>query len=287
MKRILVTGAEGQLGQSLQDIISDYPDFDVSFTDVEDLDLLDTEAVEQYLKEYQPDVIINCAAYTAVDQAESDEQNAMRLNADVPEMLGSLAAEKGIRLVHISTDYVFDGKANTPYTETQSTAPVTVYGRSKREGEQRLLAALNDALILRTSWLYSPYGKNFLKTMLRLGSEKEQLKVVQDQLGSPTWAGHLANGILHIISRWVKSGVWLGGIYHFSNQGVCSWYDFAWQIMYENSLDCHIHPVGSESFPTSAKRPHYSVLDKTAFEKDFHFIIPHWQTGLRECLNEM
>jgi dTDP-4-dehydrorhamnose reductase len=287
MKKILVTGANGQLGQSLQDISDRYIDFDFRFTDVDELDLLDARAVEQYLTKNQPHAIINCAAYTAVDQAESDEHNAKRLNAEVPEMLGRLAAEQGVRLVHISTDYVFNGKANIPYQESDPAKPVTAYGRTKLEGEERLQNALPDALILRTSWLYSPYGKNFLKTMLRLGSQKEQLRVVHDQVGSPTWAGDLAAGIMHALSLWKAENAWKGGLFHFSNQGVCSWYDFAWQIMQENLLDCDVRPVTSDEFPTPATRPAYSVLSKEKFEYTFAYKIPHWQESLFECLQMM
>ncbi|HKK68546.1 MAG TPA: dTDP-4-dehydrorhamnose reductase [Bacteroidales bacterium] len=287
MKKILVTGANGQLGQSLQDISDNYPEFDFRFTDVHELDLLDVDAVKSYVADFKPSVIVNCAAYTAVDAAEKDDENALILNAGVPVLLGKTAVENGIKIIHISTDYVFDGSGNIPYRETDIASPVTVYGRTKLEGEDRLSEVLPDALILRTSWLYSPYGKNFLKTMLHLGSQKEQLNVVHDQIGSPTWAGDLAAGIMHVLLQWKNGCDWKGGLYHFSNQGVCSWYDFAWQIMQENSLDCDVRPVTSDQFPTEAKRPAYSVMSKAKFENAFDYKIPHWQEGLLACLFEM
>ncbi|MFO7790140.1 MAG: dTDP-4-dehydrorhamnose reductase [Bacteroidales bacterium] len=284
MKKILITGAKGQLGSSLKERENDIIYANCIFTGREKLDLSDEKAVTSFFISEKPDIVINCAAYTAVDKAESETDNAKLLNADVPGFLGELCNQHNAKMVHISTDYVFSGEANRPYREKDTANPVTVYGKTKFQGEQNLQKQLPDALIIRTSWLYSPYGGNFLKTMIRLGKEKDKINVVYDQVGSPTYAGHLADAIIHVINRWHETKKWEGGIFHFSNQGVCSWYDFAWQIMQHAHLKCHVQPVTTEQFPTPAKRPPYSVMSKAAFENSFNYAIPHWQEGLEACL---
>ncbi|MEA3448878.1 MAG: dTDP-4-dehydrorhamnose reductase [Bacteroidota bacterium] len=287
MKKILITGGNGQLGSSLKEREDKFTNAACMFTDIDALDLLDKQAVQDFFDARKPDIVINCAAYTAVDKAEVDTDNAKMLNADLPGFLGELCNQHNAKMVHISTDYVFSGEVNRPYTETDAANPVTEYGKTKFQGEQHLHKQLPDALILRTSWLYSPYGGNFLKTMLRLGKEKDKINVVYDQVGSPTYAGHLADGIIHVINRWHETKNWESGVFHFSNQGVCSWYDFAWQIMQHANLKCHVQPVTTDQFPTPAKRPPYSVMSKAAFENTFNYAIPHWQEGVAGCLKRM
>jgi len=271
----LVTGCNGQLGTALQTILKDK----AVYIDRNELDLTDEEAVKKYLTNNPFDFIINCAAYTAVDRAEGDEENTHKVNALAPLYL----AKYGKRIIHISTDYVFDGTNYKPYTEADETKPISVYGKTKREGELNVLAHAETAIIIRTAWLYSPHGGNFVKTMRKLGSERESLNVVFDQIGSPTNAYDLAETIATALPQ-IKAGE--KEIYHFTDEGVCSWYDFATEIMTQSKLNCKVYPIESKDYPTPAARPHYSVLNKTKIKHRFNINIPHWKEGLAKCLKQ-
>ena len=284
---ILITGANGQLGHEMRNVLADNQRFNAVFTDVAGdnivtLDITDEAAVEQMVSNHNIKVIVNCAAYTAVDAAEDNEPLAARLNADAVGILARVAKRHGARMVHISTDYVFDGQSCIPYSEEMPTCPQSAYGRTKLDGERQLLNALgDDAVILRTAWLYSPYGKNFVKTMLSLGKDKPALKVVFDQVGSPTCARDLARAIVTVLS----AEQWHGGIYHFSNEGVISWYDFTKAIhLLAGITTCDVQPCHSDEFPAKAHRPAYSVLDKTKFKTTFGVTVPYWLDSLKETL---
>lgn len=284
-KRILVTGANGQLGSEMRRMGGASPN-DYIFTDVEELDITNREAIIAYGGEQGFDVVVNCAAYTAVDRAEEDEATARKINADAVANLAHAAKMWGAMLFHISTDYVFSGEGNTPRSEDMEVNPLGAYGRTKLQGEQAIAKEGCQAIIIRTAWLYSEYGNNFLKTMLRLTSEKPQINVVVDQVGSPTYAGDLAMTIFAIIEHDMYHGK--QGIYHFSNEGVCSWYDFAVEIARAVGNDkCQISPCSSEEFPSKVKRPHYSVLDKTKIKKTFGVDIPHWRESMIYCLKRL
>jgi dTDP-4-dehydrorhamnose reductase len=271
----LVTGANGQLGTALKTLLQDK----AVYIDREALDLTDETAVKNYLADKDFDYIINCAAYTAVDRAEGDAENAHKVNALAPLYL----AKYGKRIVHISTDYVFDGSNHTPYTEDETPHPVSVYGKTKREGEINILNTAETAIIIRTAWLYSPHGGNFVKTMRKLGSERPTLNVVFDQIGTPTNAYDLARAIVAILPQ-IKNGE--KEIYHYTNEGVCSWYDFALEIMKQSCLKCQVLPIESKDYPTPAARPHYSVLNKAKIKQRFNLTIPHWTEGLTSCLKQ-
>ncbi len=280
---ILITGSNGQLGNEMRVLSKKHPNHHYFFADVlvaEDvhlLDITDTQAVASFVETNAIDLIVNCAAYTNVDKAEEDEATAMRINAEALSVLGS----QGVRVIHVSTDYVFSGDEHVPCRETDSVAPRTAYGRTKYEGEKRLLAVCPEAVILRTAWLYSTFGNNFVKTMIRLGKEKESLGVVFDQIGTPTYAADLANAIFTVI----ESPVWHPGIYHFTNEGVCSWYDFTLAIHELAGIkNCRVSPILSEEYQYKTPRPHYSVLDKSKFKKTFGVEIPYWLDGLRRCM---
>lgn len=273
-KKILVTGSKGQLGTELLKLLPD-----AVFADIRELDITNSGSVIEFVKINGIETIINCAAYTAVDKAEDNPKIAYAINAEGP---GNLAAT-GCRLIHVSTDYVFDGSGCRPYKETDPTNPVSVYGKSKLEGENKVLSQSENAIIMRTAWLYSSTGNNFLKTMLRLGRERTSVGVVVDQIGSPTFAGDLAEAICHILPRMNKDTT---GIYHYTNEGVCSWYDFAWEIMNESGYDCRVHPLTSNEYPTRAKRPSYSVLSKSSVKKTFDLEIPYWKESLKKCLKQ-
>ena len=284
---ILITGANGQLGHEMRNVLADDQRFNAIFTDVAGdnivmLDITDEAAVEQIVSDRSIQVIVNCAAYTAVDAAEDNEPLAARLNADAVGILARVAKRHGARMVHVSTDYVFDGQGCIPYTEEMPTCPQSAYGRTKLDGERQLLNALgDDAVILRTAWLYSPYGKNFVKTMLTLGKDKPALKVVFDQVGSPTCARDLARAIVTVMS----AEQWHGGIYHFSNEGVISWYDFTKAIHQLAVITtCDVQPCHSNEFPAKAHRPAYSVLDKTKFKATFGVTVPYWLDSLKDTL---
>lgn len=271
----LITGSNGQLGTELSKLLPE-----AILTDVNDLDITDEEAVKNYVKKNNINTIINCAAYTAVDKAEDDEQVATKINVDGPRNL----ALSGASVVHISTDYVFDGSAHKPYQPEDKANPVSVYGRTKLAGETEVLKYAQKAVIIRTAWLYSSYGNNFVKTMLRLGKEKESLNVVADQIGSPTYAADLAAAIVKILPQMSLENK---GIYHFTNEGVCSWYDFAHKIMELAGLDCKVNPIPSSAYPTKANRPFYSVLDKNKIKNTFNIEIEHWEDSLKKCLKDL
>ena len=282
---ILVTGANGQLGREMQRLGAVSPN-NYLFTDVAELDITDAAAVRTRVAEHGIDAIVNCAAYTNVERAEEDEAAADLLNRQAVENLARAAAEAGALLVHVSTDYVFDGRASEPYTEESPTAPLGAYGRTKRAGEEAVVKAGCRYLILRTAWLYSEYGNNFLKTMLRLTAERESLNVVFDQVGTPTYAGDLALAIFSILEGGLDRGN--EGIYHFSDEGVCSWYDFAVEIARATGRDrCRIAPCRTAEYPTKAPRPAYSVLDKSKLKQTFGIEIPHWRESMFYCLKRL
>jgi len=274
---ILITGSNGQLGNEMRVLSASHPKHTYFFTDVEELDITDRKAVSAFVEAKTIDLIVNCAAYTNVDKAEEDEATAMKINADALTVLGS----QGVKVIHVSTDYVFSGDEHVPCRETDPVAPRTAYGRTKYEGEKRLLAVCPEAVILRTAWLYSSFGNNFVKTMIRLGQEKEKLGVVFDQIGTPTYAADLAQAVFTVI----ETPVWHAGIYHFTNEGVCSWYDFTLAIHELAGITkCHVSPILSEEYQYKTPRPHYSVLDKSKFKKTYNVTIPHWMDGLLRCV---
>ncbi|MDL2262659.1 dTDP-4-dehydrorhamnose reductase [Bacteroidales bacterium OttesenSCG-928-I21] len=285
MKHILITGSNGQLGKKIKDVAVNYNNLKFIFIDIEDLDISNSIGVNNFFDTTNVDLIVNCAAYTAVDLAETEQKIAHAVNASAPQILAKIASRKKIKLLHISTDYVFDGEKNTPYSESDITNPLSVYGKTKLEGEQNIIEENADAIIIRTSWLYSEYGNNFAKTMIRLGKEKEFLKVVFDQTGTPTYAGDLAEIILFIADKYFKEDFWAAGTYHFSNQGVCSWYDFAVKILKHLKINTEIFPVLSNEFPTVAIRPKYSVLNKSKISQTYNFKIPHWEDSCEKMLN--
>ncbi len=287
---LLITGANGQLGHEMRNVLADDRRFNAIFTDVagEDiatLDITDEQAVEQIMAANAIDIIVNCAAYTAVNAAEDNEPLAARLNAGAVGILARVAKRHGVRMVHVSTDYVFDGQGCIPYTEDMATNPQSAYGRTKLEGERQLQEALgDDAVILRTAWLYSPYGKNFVKTMLTLGKDKPALKVVFDQVGTPTCARDLARAIVTVMT----ADQWHGGIYHYSNEGVISWYDFTLAIhRLAGITTCDVQPCHSDEFPAKAHRPAYSVLDKSKFKTTFGVTVPYWLDSLEATINQL
>lgn len=285
MLNILITGARGQLGSSLRQLGSVSPNNYLA-TDVAELDITDAGAVLQTVKEQRIDVIVNCAAYTNVERAEEDEARADLLNHKAAAYLAAAAQETGATLIHVSTDYVFDGTAHTPYTEDGTPSPLGAYGRTKLAGERAVMASGCRYLIFRTAWLYSEYGNNFLKTMLRLTSERDTLQVVFDQIGTPTYAGDLALALFSIIESERYAGN--EGVYHFTDEGVCSWYDFATEIAAAAGHDkCRIIPCHTSEFPTKATRPAYSVLDKTKFKETFRMDIPHWREAMIYCMKRL
>lgn len=268
---LLITGANGQLGTELKALLPDA--FGV---DMPDLDITDETAVKRFVDEHGVDTIVNCAAYTAVDKAEDEPEKCRAVNVDGVANLG----KSGAKVVHVSTDYVFDGLGHRPYVETDATNPVSVYGITKRDGEEALKSAADTCAIVRTAWLYSPFGNNFVKTMRRLGAERDGLNVVFDQIGTPTYAADLARAIVDLLPQ-IKDGT--KETYHFSNEGVCSWYDFAREIMKLSGLKCRVNAIESAQYPTKAKRPFYSVLNKAKI-KSMGINVPHWQESLEKCL---
>lgn len=286
--KILVTGAYGQLGNELKELSVNYTNWQFLFTDIDSLDITDKKEVESFFQEKKPDFVLNCAAYTAVDQAETDRNAALKVNANAPGILAAAAKKHNAGFIHISTDYVFDGRSFKPYEEIDPVNPESVYGKTKLAGEHAVRGENSSAVIVRTSWLYSTFGNNFVKTMLKLGQERETLKVVFDQVGTPTYAGDLARVLLKIADVYNKKPEqFIPGIYHYSNEGVASWYDFAHAVFEQTQIKCKILPVISGEFPTIAKRPHYSVLNKSKIKATFNLEIPYWKNSLKLCINKL
>ena len=285
---ILVTGSNGQLGSEIKDLVTNYKDFNFFLRDLPELNICDAEALNTFIFNQNINAVINCAAYTAVDQAEEDVEIAEQVNSiGVLNLVNALKKVNG-KLIHISTDYVFDGNSFLPYQELDELNPIGIYGETKRAGELVILNSSIDALVIRTSWLYSAYGNNFVKTMLKLGHERDELEVIFDQVGTPTYASDLAKTCLDILLDKSSENISMNGkIYHYSNEGVTSWYDFAKAIMELGSIDCKVRPIETKDYPTPAKRPHFSVLNKTKIKKDFNIEIPYWRDSLDKCVEKL
>lgn len=281
---ILVIGASGQLGQELR-VVAEGSAQHYTFASRSELDVTDQLAIRHFVQDHHIDTIINCSAYTAVDRAEDEPEEADCINHQAVAALAALAKAQGLYLIHISTDYVFAGDSHRPITEEETPRPQSVYGRTKLLGEDAIRRAGCRALILRTSWLYSTYGANFLKTVCRLMQERQELSIVFDQIGTPTYARDLARFIVSYLEQ--DKGTRQEGTYHFSDEGVASWYDFAEAIRHRMGYSCQLHPIRSEQYPTKATRPSYSVLDKAKLKRDFGITLPHWQTSLEDCLNQL
>lgn len=283
MKKVLITGCNGQLGSCLRREIGNDPEIEATYTDYDTLDITNREAVDRFLGDNKFDIIVNCAAYTAVDKAETDEILASALNTGAVGNLGEAAAKNGSKVIHISTDYVFSGQGFRPYEENDEPYPQGIYGRTKLEGEALLTSFCQNALIIRTAWLYSEFGKNFVKTMLSLAETRPEINVVADQIGTPTYAGDLAAAIHSIINN----DNWTPGIFHFTNEGVASWYDFTKAIFEIGGKTVKVNPVPTSAYPTPAKRPLYSVLNKQKIKATYGLDIPYWRDSLRKCMANM
>lgn len=281
MTRILVTGGKGQLALSIDKVSRLYSNLEFIFTDVENLDITNKKEINSFFKKYSIDYCINCAAYTAVDRAESEVALATRINVEGVRNLAESCKEYSVTLVHISTDFVFDGNSSQPYMESDSCSPLSVYGQTKLDGERVIQKSLKNYFVIRTSWLYSEFGNNFMKTMLRLGGEKTELNIVNDQLGTPTYAEDLARVLLKIIES--RSSDF--GLYHYSNKGVASWHDFAKEIFELEKIEINLSPILTLKYPTPAERPKYSVLDKAKIQNNFGVTIPFWKDSLESALN--
>lgn len=280
---ILITGCNGQLGNEMQLLESQYPQYQWYNTDVQELDISNQQAIEQFVAAHEIDGIVNCAGYTAVDKAEENEELCAMLNQQAPAYLAAAVEKRGGWMVHISTDYVFDGTHHSPYVETDEPCPNSVYGRTKLAGEQEVMQHCKRSVIIRTAWLYSTFGNNFVKTMIRLGKERPELGVIFDQIGTPTYAGDLAKAIMAVVEKGI-----MPGIYHFSNEGVISWYDFTKAIhRLAGITTCHVRPLHTAEYPTPANRPHYSVLDKTKIKTVYGIEIPYWEESLKDCIEKL
>lgn len=277
---VLVTGGNGQLGQALQFVAPDFPDVTFHFAASSEADITDTSSLSSAFERIKPDICVNAAAYTAVDKAESEPEQATLINVVGARNLAETCLRYDVTLIHISTDFVFDGQKRTPYQESDATNPTGVYGQTKRDGEQAIVQVGGKYFIIRTSWLYSQFGANFMKTMLRLAGERDTISVVNDQVGTPTHAVDLARAIVAII----RSGNTHYGIYHYSNEGVASWYDFARKIFEVNDIRINVKPIATTEFPTPAKRPAYSVLDKSKIKDVFQIEVPDWETSLKQTV---
>ncbi len=290
MKNILVTGGDGQVGMELQNLQAHYPKFTFRFTDAKDLDITDVAAINQYFDGFRPDYIYNCAAFTAVDKAEEVVGLALKVNTLGAENLAKAAKKYGSKLFHISTDYVYDSSQNTPYIEGDSAHPGGIYAITKYLGDKAVLDIHPSSIILRTSWVYSSYGHNFVKSMQKFGVERDQLNIVYDQIGTPTYAHDLAKAMLDITqkleSNELESSV-AQGVFHYSNEGVASWYDFAVAIFDLEGIECDVQPILSKEYPTPARRPPFSLMDKGKFKATFGLPIPYWRESLVACLKEL
>ena len=286
--KVLITGSNGQLGSEIKELASNYENLECVFKDLPEMDICDTEVLNTFIIDQHINAVINCAAYTAVDKAEEDLETASKVNVKgVLNLVNALKKVDG-KLIHISTDYVFDGNHSQPYKETDPVSPIGVYGHNKRAGELAVLNGSIDAIVIRTSWLYSAYGNNFVKTMLRLGNEKKSIQVVSDQKGTPTYAKDFAKTCLDILSDAGSTNISKkGSLYHYSNEGVTSWYDFATAIMEISNIDCKVIPIETKDYPTEARRPMYSVLDKSKIKSDFKVTILHWRDSLANCIKNI
>lgn len=289
LKKIVVIGKNGQLGQSLAKLQGVFSQFEMVFVGRESLDLSSSQSIEAYFADKTFDVIINCAAYTAVDQAESEPEQANQINHLAVKQLAEMAKAKEMVFIHISTDYVFNGQGHRPYIESDPVAPQSVYGLTKLKGEQAMQAVNPKGAIIRTSWVYSEFGHNFVKTMLRLGAQRESLNIIYDQVGSPTYAADLARACLQMVNDipFPSSHEQTVPIYHYSNEGVCSWYDFAQAIFELAHMDCQVSPIETKDYPTPATRPHYSLMNKAKIKADLALEIPYWRDSLKLCLTEL
>lgn len=280
---LLITGANGQLGNEMRVLSKQHTEYTYFFTDIEELDICDEQAVDDFVSQNQIDIIVNCAAYTAVDNAEDNMELSAKLNSIAPGYLARAAQKRGAGIIQVSTDYVFDGTNHIPYTEDEPTCPASVYGSTKLDGERNVIDICEKAAIVRTAWLYSTFGNNFVKTMIRLGRERDTLGVIFDQVGTPTYALDLVVAIFAMI----KKGI-VPGIYHFSDEGVCSWYDFTKTIhRLAGITTCKVNPLHTADYPTKAARPHYSVLDKTKIKNTYGIEIPHWEESLSACIDQL
>ena len=286
--RILVTGANGQLGSELRELSAKYTDYEFTFTDVAELDITNIDSLNAYFQS-QPkfDFLINCAAYTAVDAAESNQELAFKLNTTAVDMLVEMAGKYGFFLIQISTDYVFDGEKNRPYDEEDVPIPSSIYGKTKNDAERLILYSDIRAIVIRTAWLYSTYGKNFVKSMIKYGTERDELNVVFDQVGTPTYAADLADAILQILPQLQALPKPYTDLFHYTNEGVCSWYDFTQHILRHENINCRVNPIRSEQYPTPAKRPAFSVLDKSKIKTKFGITIPYWTDSLDVMLKKL
>ena len=281
--KILVTGSNGQLGHELRPLLDkEFPGAAI-FTDVEELDITDAKAVEAFVLDNEITHIVNCAAYTAVDRAEEEKMQCARINTDAVKNIAMAADACGARIIHISTDYVFDGTSHRPYRESDKVNPISQYGTTKRKGETALLALSPDAIIIRTAWLYSAHGHNFVKTMLRLADTQKEIRVVCDQIGTPTFARDLAKAVVKVLG----SHQWVPGIYHFTDEGAASWYDFAKAVFRIARRQVKVVPIPTEDYPTPASRPYYSILDRTRIKATYGVEIPHWEESLQTCIAEL
>ena len=286
--RILVTGANGQLGNEIRDLSAKYTDYEYVFTDVAELDITNIDSLNDFFqKNGKFDFLINCAAYTAVDAAEQNQELAFKLNTTAVDMLVEMAGKYGFFLIQISTDYVFDGEKNRPYDEDDVPIPSSVYGKTKNDAERLILYSDVNAIVIRTAWLYSTYGKNFVKSMIKYGTERDELNVVFDQVGTPTYAYDLADAILQILPQLEAMPKPYTDLFHYTNEGVCSWYDFTQHILRHENIDCKVNPIRSEQYPTPAKRPAFSVLDKSKIKNKFNITIPYWTDSLDVMLNKL
>jgi dTDP-4-dehydrorhamnose reductase len=284
IKKILVTGANGQLGSELRMLEKNYPQFNFIFTDYMELSIIDESAINIFFNEHQPNYCINCAAYTAVDKAEdpAERESVENLNAHAVGFLATACEKYHTKFIHISTDYVFDGNGTKPYKPDDATMPASVYGITKLQGE-KLAQQFTDAIIIRTAWVYSSFGKNFVKTMMNLMNTKSSLNVVNDQYGTPTYAADLASAMMQMID----SGKWKSGIYHYTNEGIINWYEFAIAIKENINSNCEVNPIFTAAYPTPAKRPAYSVLDKSKIKEIYNIKIPDWKESLKRCMEKI